>query len=146
MSEEVKYWSCNRDADYLTHQSIEFAIDEFLEDVEPPEWPDEVVVYGFAPMEVRFSGYARDNMLDELVESLDEDYGDPYGNSDDYRPSDAVKAKADELLRLMEAEYPCWTCEEVETVTVPLRDYVPLERSEDPDVMARMARRKESRG
>lgn len=117
---EAQFWSCRDDDEILTHTEIEEAVGAFLDDVYPDR-PATVTVYGYAVRVVDREHYA-ERALDNLLEDLHEEYGDP-----NRYPSDSItesmRAAARAFLEAVLAEYRVWTCEKVCEEVVDLAEY-----------------------
>ena len=89
--------------------SIEDVIEYFLEDEEYSDFP--IKVYVFKPMDAvgDIENYSKD-ILEDILLSLDEDYGDPCGNYTE--PTDAMEKASLELAKIIAKEYNVWSCEE----------------------------------
>ena len=120
MSEDVDYWSVE-DAEILRHTALVDAVSEWWDDL--PAVPAEGGELG-----VRVRQYRRmrptscGSPLEAVMELLDEEYGDPYG---DRKQSAAAMQRMQEAERafiaaVLEAYEP-WTCEEIGTVQVRVR-------------------------
>ena len=103
------------DLDAVVEKVVEDADCEPGEDVIAKiEWPLRICV--FKPMETpseeMIVGWALDDILERLDEEhkrLDEEHKDPEG--DCTKPSDAMRAAALALAKVIKAEYVSWTCE-----------------------------------
>ena len=86
--------------------------------------PDLVIVKGYSPLiitkdESSSFGYHIDN----LIENLDENYGNPEEPSD-YKLSDKAKELFDKFASQVMEEYPVWQCEVVNNVEINLKEHV----------------------
>jgi hypothetical protein len=128
MSETRKptHWTCHDEAGWgISCESIEEAVNEWHDMQEPGPLPEEVEVYGYAPLVIR-PGQWQGSTLESLLESLDDeygtDYGAPYGE-----PTEAMKAAEAAFHAAVFAEYQRGLLEQVETCTVWVADYVDTE-------------------
>ena len=121
MSDAI-FWTC-RDAEQLNCTEIDEAVEEHLEMVtyqrDPADWPATVTARGFKRGVVTYDG---ETVLERMLEHLDEEYGDPDG--DPTKPTDAMLKAAEVFVAAVLAEYEPWACEECETVTVNVREWV----------------------
>jgi hypothetical protein len=87
--------------------------DHFCEKIEDDiSWP--LVVHEFKRMTPSLSA---ENILDDVLDRLDEEYGDPDGNSTE--PTEIMKKAADVFVAVILAGYLPYVCEETgNTVTV----------------------------
>lgn len=118
---EVKFWACDEDEEHLTHTDAEDAVAELLEETPVCEWPEEITVKGFAPMQPDLMAVARDQ-VQSLVEWLDEELGDPDGGYTE--PTSAMQDAGREFVRKVFEEYEVWACEVVETKTIKTVDWL----------------------
>ena len=65
------------------------------------------IVKVFTPMCINID---TNDVLDMVLENLDENYGNPDGDATE--ATDAMKAKAEELVKVIKDEYVVWACEE----------------------------------
>lgn len=113
---EPKYWTA-KDDEKLSCTDIDEAIYEYLEDLEPEEWPETLEVCGFDPVDVSMP-----DVLGDLIKSLDDDYGDPYGGES--KTTEAMREAARVFLDVIRREYAPWACEQVETRTIDVLEWV----------------------
>jgi hypothetical protein len=106
----------------MTATDRDEAILEYLDDIEPKDWPGTITVEGFAPMQIADGGYPdADDLLDEIYERLDEDFA----NEEATTPTPGIKAAAEWLCATIRREYEPWACESVtEKVTVNVIEWV----------------------
>ena len=138
----TKYWSCNEDEEELTHTSIGDAVEYYLDDIEPHEWPRVLHVYGWRESTIPES-FLAGSTVERALEALDEEFGDPDGGYSE--PTQAMKEAEAVFIRAILAEYPCWLCErtsEVEIVDVAawVREFSPdwLDGPETQKALARL--------
>jgi hypothetical protein len=116
---EPEFWDC-QDSEVLDHTDKDDAIEYFLDgwlsgkmtkDEVLKALPETTEVKGYAKMKVNY----RESWLsplEDVLERLDEEYGDPSGG--DYsKPTDRMKAAEKEFLKVIVEEYEPWMCEEV---------------------------------
>jgi hypothetical protein len=110
-SRDPKYWGLP-EAERLTATTKDEAIEEILDCL--GEDPETIEVCGYAPMEME----GLTGTLERILESLDEEYGDPDGNPTE--PTETMKEAEAAFLAVIEREYVVWACDEVcrETVNV----------------------------
>ena len=121
MSDAI-FWTC-RDSEQLRCETVDEAVEEHLEmvlyDRDPSDWPETVTARGFKRGVVTYDG---ETVLERMLEHLDEEYSDPDG--DDTKPTEGMKRAADAFVSAVLAEYTPWACEECETVTVNVKEWV----------------------
>lgn len=131
---EPEFWAVG-DPDRLQRTDIHDAVIDFLDQCDPHEWPDKIIVKGYARMQISKPDITSE--VENIYEQLDEEFGDPLG---DYRcdPTDEVLALADQLARQIRDDYETFACKRVKTIEVPLTDHVPEAWLDEPDVAERM--------
>ena len=133
---EPKFWTCNEHAELLRHVDYEEAVQEWVEDLWPEELPETLVVYGFAPIDLSGVDVDAERVLEHLLESMDEEYGDPDGS---YTiATESMKAAAEVFVETIYAEYDTWACVKVCEKTVRVADIITAEIPirEAPEVVA----------
>lgn len=128
MSEKRKavYWGAP-DEERLIHDDMDEAIEAIFD-----EWPDPltgmVTVCGYARMEVSAHYLDAESILEDILERLDEEYGNPDGDRSEATPPMLDAAKA--LVAAIKAEYVPWACEEVERHEIDMAAWI---REHRPD-------------
>jgi hypothetical protein len=134
MSErEIVFWGAEDDGN-LSHEDIDEAIEEVL-DGAPCGIADRlpiITMCGFARMPVSMSTLSP---LEHCLEHLDEEYGDPDGDSD--KPTPAMLEAEKVFLAVIQTEYKSWTCEVVERRKINVADWIKEHR---PDWLEEVAR------
>lgn len=134
MSDTV-FWSLG-DEEELTFDEIDDVVEDFLDnfwepDMTPQQFLDKI------PEEIEVIGYKRmkptveqcDRALEDLLEFLDEEYGNPNGEAT--KPTEAMKAAEREFIEKVLAEYEVWACEPSgEKETINCRDWIKTNRPE----------------
>lgn len=121
VSEKVKFWTCDDSAELLTATEIEEAVANWADDRDDP-LPETVIVYGFAPNELPEAGWIADRVLGDLMELLDEEYGNQVdGTPTEVTPTLRTAALA--FAEVVRREYSVWTCSIVTEETVRVADY-----------------------
>lgn len=116
-----KWWTCDPDAERIHHCEIADAVYEFLNDRGPSDpLPNELEVYGYAPM-VPDRKLAADRALENLLEDIDSEYGNPDGA---FEATEGMKAAAAAFVDAFLSEYRVWACDKVTTLHVDPRDYM----------------------
>ena len=109
---EVNYYGLG-DADVL-HGSIEELIEAMVddaccasEDVIETLGPLEIHVYKKRVINIRAEA---DNLIDSIMESLDEEYGDP--DATEYtKPNPTIRREALRFVQIVAENYNVWECE-----------------------------------
>jgi hypothetical protein len=110
---EVVFWSTQEDDDMLCESDMDQVVQDYLDQHTLEDGETELTVYGFASVECRIK---EGTSLDNLMEYLDEDYGDSngYGTEKTQAMKDAEKVFHEIVLR----EYKPGTYEVVEKRTI----------------------------
>ncbi|MFA4971330.1 MAG: hypothetical protein WC683_01870 [bacterium] len=122
---EVVYWSVGGHETELTHETMEEAIDYYLEEFALPggKWadnlPDEIEVVGFARVQLMMRP---GDTLERTLECIDEEYGDPDGGWTE--PTPAMLAAEAAYHAVVLAEYEPWMCEPVVRRQVDVRAWL----------------------
>lgn len=114
-------YSCDEDGT-LT-DDIGEAVYRYLDDVDPAQWSRSTQVFLFErdKVEEPTKQYLRGRALDQLLEDLDEDHGDPDKGT---VPTDEMKELAREYVEKLCGLYHVWRCSNVGFILVDLLDYV----------------------
>jgi len=97
------------EAESLTHSDEEDAIEDILEEMDPP-YPKTITVCGYARMWVGQADLDRLTVLENALEGLDETFGDPDNYSE---PTAAMRQAEQAFLQALRREYVPWGCTEV---------------------------------
>lgn len=116
----VKFWTCCEDDELLNFTDPHDAVTDYLENALRPdelsELPDEINVYGFAPMPITAHTCGYESWaVERLLEQIDEEYG----NQIDLTPTEPTKAMlkaAKVFVARVIREYEVWTCEQVAAI------------------------------
>ena len=110
------YWGLE-DADRLYHDDKDEAIEAILEGMEPET--ETIEICGFTQMDISVSWLSP---LEDILERLDEEYGDPDG---DYtKPTEAMKEAEKAFLAVIKKEYTSYMCEVVCRETVNVNEWI----------------------
>ena len=114
---EVVYWSCDPHCEQLSADSIHEAVEVHIDDC---AWvPPTLTVHGFARMVPTDVDVLP---LEDVLERLDETYGDPEGDSTD--STQRMRDAEDEFARIVLEEYESWACEEVCEEQIDVRQWL----------------------
>ena len=116
---EIDYWDCREYAEQLSHGDIEEAVENYLDGLYQKDWPETLTVFGHVrmkPLDEEFSD------LERLLETLDEEYGDPDGDGPEQTPAMIEAEKA--FIEVMRKEYHVWACEQVTTREINVQEWV----------------------
>jgi hypothetical protein len=123
MAEKVaEMFSCDPDAEVLTATDVSEAVQEWVDYFDGP-LPETVTVYGFARRELPPTEKLAENILYDVLERLNDEYGDPDGLRGDGRTPEMVEA-AHAFADVIRCKYWVWACEHASEETVKVSDYV----------------------
>ena len=114
---EIVYWDCE-EQEHLTHDDMDDAIESILDDMAPSPLPRKMKICGYARMEMKMATGA----LEDVLENLDMEYGDPDGERSD--PTPKMQLAEEMFLEVVRSEYEVWTCEIVETREIDVAEWV----------------------
>ena len=106
------------DDERLEYIDEDEAIEEILDDIDGP-LPEAITICGFARIEINT---LRLHPLEDCLDTLDEDYGDPDGEP--AHPTEAMKEAERVFLETIKKEYTPWMCEEVCRKEISVADWV----------------------
>lgn len=117
------------------HRTKEDAVESWFDglsedDIKNP--PKTVTIDTYTPRDVDDSNYVFDHAIENIIEGLDQDYGDP-DNDCDYELSDNAKALYDAFKKQVCAEFLAWECKKTGSIEVILSDYIDAEDLVEPD-------------
>lgn len=118
---EPIFWD-TPDRENLRYSTESDAIEGILDDLEKP-FPEIIEIAGFARM-VPSEGYFC--ILDDVLERLDEEFGDPDG--DHFEPTPAMKEAEKAFVEVIRREYKPWMCEEVCRKTINVAEWIKQNR------------------
>lgn len=118
-----KVWGVNS-PEILTAEERDVAIEEYLDGFSDRVFPPTLVVEGFAPRELTAREPDPRRLLADLLDQLDEEYGDPDGDGDSSKPTPAMVAAAEELAAVIRREYQPCLCEAVCREVVDVRSWL----------------------
>lgn len=130
-TQEPKFWTAaNDDPERLSHTTIAEAVEAWYDDTDPlVAVPETIEVQGYAPMALPSVDRIRDHIMDNLTEWLDCEYGDQIDGEPTRIPSE-LQSTALNFAEAVRRLYPVWSCEQVERLTVRVRDYVTVDEPE----------------
>lgn len=139
---EGDFYDCDSDAETLTHESPEEALDYWVDSWSSLNCDTSAVIREHCPVTVYVSvrgevdsGFVSKMVtrtLDLVNESFAEDYGDPDDSQDDLESSPDIETKLRDVLSEYVATGNVWRCDPVGSVTLNaeqveaiLREYAP---------------------
>jgi hypothetical protein len=106
---------------------IQDCIQYYIDECDPENLPEKIMVHENAPDKASVNV---DSMLERVYEWLDDDYGDPDGDST--VPPECVVEKAHDLADLILQHYHVWRCEPTGiTFEVDVKKWI----ANDPDAI-----------
>lgn len=123
---DPEFWDATN-AEVLMHTTMDEAIEAALDDMDACDQPDELVVRGMAPMRPSFGVRKATEVCEELLDCLDEEFGDPYSH-ETQGPTEEMITAANALLNAVLGGYKSWACEEVCSVTVDVKEWIEKNR------------------
>lgn len=134
---EAIFWTCDDDAETLSHTDMDEAVEEHLDkffDFREPasaalaRMPETVTAYGMSRRTIPEGEPALDvdALVERILEDLAEEYGDPDGCYDplDSDGAEAVKLMAGALMATVRARYRSWSCEQTTEVEVNVKEWI----------------------
>lgn len=127
--ENIDFWDCDEGAEHLRHTAMDEAIESHLDglwddmtaDAFLDVMPDELKVYGF--VHEALGDISCLNVLDNALERLDEEHGDPEGRVTT-DSNEAMKKAEATFLSVLQDEYEVWACQHIITETVDPKAWV----------------------
>jgi len=116
MAEPKVYYSCSPHDERFTHTELDTAVEEYLSYFDPP-LPTTVMVRRYEPKTItaeEANSWAHD-LLGQLIEQVDEEYGDPEEPTE--CESSWIALMRETVGNILRG-YTVWTCEEVKPATV----------------------------
>src|SRR5690554_6227942 len=107
MSEsKIAYWG-RVDDERLRHETMHDAVEDILDGL-PEPLPSHITVFGYA--RVIIDPFSL-NVLDDLIEQLDVEYGDPERCNEVTSTTAAMRRAEHEFVAAVLAEYEPWACQ-----------------------------------
>ncbi len=121
-AKEPELWGMEGD-EYLNHTEMDVAIEAELDGCD--KLTGTLVICGYARYDKPKAEKWGDDILENLLERLDEDYGPPEDSTD---KTDAMKEAAKVFVQAVLDEYLVWRCEVVERKTIDVPEWVKANR------------------
>ncbi|MEE9499618.1 MAG: hypothetical protein V3V24_09795 [Nitrospinaceae bacterium] len=115
---EVELWCCDPDAERLSDQTREDAIESYMDGRDM--WEGTIQVHGFARMVVNISASLPEMVIETVFEHLEE-YTDPEEGPD--TTPEMLKA-ANAFIAAMLKEFHVWACEVITTEDVDVLAWI----------------------
>lgn len=112
-----------KDPEILTHEDLNDAVYEYLEETRPDEWERKIFITQYERIIVSEveKNTLTEGVLENLLEMLDENYGDPETST---KPSANMVLAATTLINTVLSEYHVWKCVRVGDIVVNLVEYL----------------------
>jgi hypothetical protein len=123
---EADAFDCDPHAETLHGSDPDDAVERHLDDLWP-KVPETLTVTAFRRRVIHTRDLNPDRVIEDLLEQLDEEYGDPDEGTD---PSEAMRLAATALCDVIRRNYRVWACEPVATAKVNVQAWV---RENRPD-------------
>ncbi len=117
---KVEMWG-EKDDERIIHETAGDAIGYVLDDITEGEEPDTLMICGFARQVLPDTVPDPDVILEDILEFLDDNYGDPEEGSD---PTDDMNSAAQKLSDIVRAQYFVWQCDAVLEVEVDVKAWM----------------------
>lgn len=114
------FWDCSDACERLTDTTIADAVCRWADDLHPAPVPETVTVYGWNPLTLPSDEKLADELLDQWVEHMDENFG-PIEDSTEV--TQGMKAAALVFVAAFRAEYHVWRCKPVTKIDARVADY-----------------------
>ncbi len=117
-----QFWGL-KDQERLTCTDPDEVIEACLEDADPECPPKTILICGFVPMDATLNP---DRCLDDILCSLDEEYGDSEGEPTN--PTEAMKRAMQTCCDTILKDYISWACEQVCSQEVNVQEWIKKNR------------------
>jgi len=107
-TDEIAYWSCDEESEDLIHTSINAAVEMWL-NLNTTKFT-KLTVYGYRRMYPCADVYSG-APLECLLDSIDEEYGDPDGHPVNLSITEKMKEAEKTFIDTIISEYEPWACE-----------------------------------
>jgi hypothetical protein len=122
--QKIEFWDCSEDSEILSYENendaIEYYLDDYLHALPIAEWPEKITLYGFVRETLKLGNEAA-RILEQLLEGLDEEYGNPEKATTE---TEGMKKAAEEFVQKVAAEYQVWSCKRVASEEINVMEWV----------------------
>jgi hypothetical protein len=115
---EPEFWGSG-DQERLTCTDPDEFVEEYLDAIDPSDWPEKLTIVGYVPMPGKLDP---DRYLEQILEDLDEEYGDPDG--DPFKETDSMRQAMKTCCDAILAEYEPWSCEPVCKMEIDVQAWI----------------------
>lgn len=123
MSEKIEYWDCDDNTERLYHETLDEAVEEFLDGQVQGNEPDTLEVYGYARKTVDPKKF-KESILESAYEYLSEDFDGEDGHDQNKEIEDAATS----FIKTYLDNYSVWICEIVKTEKVNVKEWISKNR------------------
>ena len=113
----VDYWD-QKDTEVLNYTDIDEAMEGILDDLDPGGCPETLTLVGYVRMKPTLDPIG---IVDNILEGLDETYGDMDGDYTD--ATEKMKEAAEVFCKVVLSEYSAWACEPVAKKTINVKEW-----------------------
>lgn len=137
---QMSFYTHDDEAERLHCDSLDDAMQEYTETVDPGEWTREVEIYRFesSPFSEGTKKSYAERAIGNLIESLDEDHSDPDGDGTEI--TDEMMDAAREFVDKVLTKYESFWLQKVETIKIDLVEWYELSDDDDDEVKTAIAR------
>ena len=117
----VILWDCSDDVESLYHKTQKEAIEAFLDDIDPEDREETVMVYGYARMIV-----PKPTMADaaDLVENWFGNNWEEFQGEDGPDTPNSTAVAAHQFLTVLHRDFKPWSCEQVTSEEVNVAAWI----------------------
>lgn len=121
--DEAAYWSCEEDAEILTAEDHNDAIEFYLD--QHGQKAGKLTIYGYKTQSLPKNALSTDYILEWSLEVLDEEYGNP---NEATEPNAAMIEAAKVFAAAICDNYKVWTCDVIQTAEIDIAEWIARER------------------
>lgn len=124
VDENVVFWTCDEDEEYLTHESMDEAIEEALDEFEEIEdFPEALTVYGFARAIVN-----KENFKQIVLEASHGFLAENYDGEDGHEANEEIENACDLFIQTYIDNYTPWQCRLVKEEIINVKEWIAKEQ------------------
>jgi hypothetical protein len=123
MSKEIEYWDCDDCAERLCHESIDDAIEDYLDGADRSDLSETLEVYGYARMSVD-----PEKFKEVVLELAGEYLGEEFDGEDGHEQNEEIERAAESFVKTYLENYTPWGCKLVKTEKVNVEEWVKKNR------------------
>lgn len=103
------FWAVDTMGEELQHETLDEAVDMYLDGLAPEETPDVITVHGYARIDLSNEwSDLPEFVVETVIERLDEEYGDPFNSG--FPITDRMRKAAAVFAEVILREYEPWAC------------------------------------